>query len=89
MKTKYLIICILSIIVLISFVNAVDNDTYEVISSDNNTNDTLSVDKNISKLKNNNSEESVILTPIIKINPNILRGHAKDKVKISINVNTQ
>ena len=71
MKTKYLIICILSIIVLISFVNAVDNDTYEVISSDNNTNDTLSVDKNISKLKNNNSEESVILTPIIKINPNI------------------
>ena len=89
MKTKYLIICILFIIVLISFVNAVDNDTYEVISSDNNTNDTLSVDKNISKLKNNNSEESVILTPIIKINPNILRGHAKDKVKVSVNVNAK
>lgn len=70
-------------------VNAVDNDTYEVISSDNNTNDTLSVDKNISKLKNNNSEESVILTPIIKINPNILSGHAKDKVKVSVNVNAK
>lgn len=90
MKMKYLIILVLSTILLLSIVNAVDNDTDEL--SLNKSDDVISISSGDNlKLNENksNNQESVILTPIIKIKPTTIRGYAKDNIKIYVDLNAK